>query len=355
MLLFFTDSEWAVPRGYDGEGFFSPLGTGWGVSGLQGAAQPCSGAGRQQLPALPWHLLVKEFLQLSVGWRILAISPCSSLPSSGSVRARLLGGFLCRHPFSFTWQTLARLKEVVVEKLGLSGPEVSEADVCAKNVQSGSPLNPSLGQVGWGGLGKMPCGKGILMLNSPLCPLAEASGMGVWESHHKEKTPWELLLEDVRSVWSCRAGAAHLLPSDGGSRAAAEAVGDGGSRWASPRKSKVLPRGLPDPLRLGVSGKVEGWGWLSASPRLPNPRHELKKWSTSPTCRWARSWDPRGSWTGGSFQPERREQGPGVGGAYLGGGWQVLRCKCGSEIEKIRSLGTSAHAETLLSLRQRLF
>lgn len=43
MLLFFTDSEPAAPRGYDGEGFFSPL----GVSGRQGAAQPCSGAGRQ--------------------------------------------------------------------------------------------------------------------------------------------------------------------------------------------------------------------------------------------------------------------------------------------------------------------
>lgn len=47
-----------------------------------------------------------------------------------------------------------------MEKLGLSGPEVSEADVCAKKVQSGSPPNPSLGQVGWGGWERRRAEKG---------------------------------------------------------------------------------------------------------------------------------------------------------------------------------------------------
>lgn len=40
-----------------------------------------------------------------------------------------------------------------------------------------------------GGLGKTSCGKGILMLNSSLCPLAEASGMGSGKATIKKNSP----------------------------------------------------------------------------------------------------------------------------------------------------------------------
>lgn len=51
------------------------------------------------------------------------MSRCSSLTSCKSRRASL------KHSFYFIWQTQPHLKENVVEKLGLSGAEVSKADV----------------------------------------------------------------------------------------------------------------------------------------------------------------------------------------------------------------------------------
>lgn len=105
------------------------------------------------------------------------------------------------------------------------------------------------------------------------------------------KAPQELRLKSMRSMQSCWPGAALFLPSDGGSRAAAGALGAGGSRWQllsvpiaeyqSTRANSFLLASL-SPLGVGVghSGNVEDWCWLSASPHPPNPHHELKTWST---------------------------------------------------------------------------
>lgn len=130
-----------------------------------------------------------------------------------------------------------------MEKVKLFGADVSEADVLPLIVpRSKDLISSGLKRVGGGGLGKISC----------------------------SKTPWELLVKDLGSMWSCWPGTPLLLPSDGGSRGVSEPLGDGGPGAEHHPQSQFLLLFLAELLRW-VSSNRTMWrvGVDFASPHPP--------------------------------------------------------------------------------------